>query len=198
MSVIRREGSLEPQKRPEGWASYLDRGETLVWEGAPAGGIRVRPSDIPTSLFGLFFFGFAVFWVLMASSMSGPSTGGAIDWIGSIFPLFGLPFVAIGAYLVAGRFLWGAYVRSQTRYALTNKRAIIARNASGRTLKSYPITADTRLELEPGDLSTIWFAEEIRRGSKGSNYTVKKGFEYITDGEEVYRQMRRVQQEATQ
>lgn len=193
MSVVRRSGSPPPppvRERSEGWGPYLDRGEKLVWEGAPAGGIRIRPSDLFQSLFGLFFLGFSVFWVYMAATMG----GGAPGPFGVIFPLFGLPFVAVGIYLVAGRFFWKAYVRGRTRYALTDKRAIVATNAFKRTLKSYPINAGTKIEIEPGPETTIWFAEEERRGQKGRRYTVKKGFEYIADGEEVYRMMRRMQQ----
>lgn len=195
MSVIRRNG--EPARPPvrahdQGWAPYLDRGEKLIWEGNPAAGLRFRASDIVQSVFGLFFLGFSLFWVYMASSITRDAPGPA--GFGLIFPLFGLPFVAVGAYLVFGRFFWRSYVRGRTRYALTDKRAIIATNAFGRKLKSYPITADTRLEFEPGPEATIWFAEEMRRGNKGRRYTVKKGFEYIHDGDEVYRLMRRVQQ----
>ena len=195
MSVVRRSGEppAPPRRgRSEGWAPYLDRGEKLIWEGSPAGGLKIRPSDLTASFFGLFFLGFSIFWVYMASSITrdAPGSGG----FGLIFPLFGLPFVAVGAYLVFGRFLWKAFVRTKTRYALTDTRAIIATNAFGRKLKSFPILADTRLDYEPGPEATIWFAEELRRGNKGRRYTVRKGFEYISDADEVYRLMRRIQQ----
>ena len=174
-----------------GWAPYLDEGERLVWEGQPATGLRFRPSDLLQSGFGLIFFCFSVFWVSMAASSGGDGDGGVFRLI---FPLFGLPFVAVGAYLLFGRFFWSAHVRRKTRYALTNKRAIVATSALGRSLKSWPITAETRLEFEPGDQATIWFHEEERRGSKGRRYTVKKGFEYVSGGDELYRLMRSVQQ----
>ncbi len=194
MSVVRRrDAPPDPprRERPEGWEPYLDRGEKILWEGAPVGGIRFRASDIFTSLFGLVFGGFAIFWITMASVIT--SKGNAPGPF-SFFPLFGLPFLAVGAYLAFGRFFWKAYKRSKTRYALTDKRAIVATSAFGRKLKSYPITAGTRLDYEPGDPATIWFAEEERRGSKGRRYTVKHGFEYILDGDDVYRLMRQIQQ----
>jgi hypothetical protein len=167
----------------------LDRGEKLLWEGAPRAGLRFRGSDIFLSLFGCFFFAFAVFWMYMASGAMGAPGG-----IGLVFPLFGLPFVAVGFYLMVGRFFWDSFVRSKTRYALTNKRAIVASSAWGRKLRSWPIHAGTRLEFEPGDEATIWFAEEVKRGSKGRTYTTKHGFEYVEGGDELYRLMRRVQQ----
>jgi hypothetical protein len=194
MSVVRRrDGPPDPprRERPESWDAYLDRGEKLLWEGAPAGGLKFRASDLVQSLFGLVFGGFAIFWITMASEMT--SKGNAPGPV-AFFPLFGIPFVLVGAYMVFGRFFWKAYKRSKTRYALTDKRAIIASSAFGRKLKSYPISDGTRLEYEPGDAATIWFAEEERRGSKGRRYTVKHGFEYIPNGDEVYRLMRKVQQ----
>ncbi|MEM9139721.1 MAG: aspartate carbamoyltransferase catalytic subunit [Pseudomonadota bacterium] len=199
MSVTRsRTGppSLPRRERPESWERYLDRDEKLVWEGEPSAGIRVRGADILQSVFGLFFGGFAIFWVTMASGMSAGRSfqSGGIDMFATVFPLFGVPFILVGAYMVFGQYLWKAYVRGRTRYALTNKRAIIAKSALGRSLKSWPIDGTTRLELQPGREATIWFAEEQRRGSKGRRYSVKKGFEYIPDGEEVYRLMRRIQQ----
>ena len=194
MSVIRREGSPEP-KQPQGWGPYLDRGEKILWEGAPNQGLRARGSDIGKSVFGIFFFGFAVFWVYMASSLSrGAPSAAGLDVFGMIFPLFGLPFVTVGAYMLFGQYFWKAHVRKHTRYALTDKRAIVAKSAWGRSLRSYEIGPSTQVEYKPGPESTIWFAEEERRGSKGRRYTVKKGFEYITDGDEVYRLIRRIQQ----
>lgn len=197
MSVTRtRSGPPGPprRQRPESWEAYLDPGERLLWEGEPAAGIRIRGSDIAQSVFGLFFGGFAIFWVTMASSMtSGQSMPGDMG-IFQFFPLFGVPFVLVGAYMVFGQYVWKAFVRGRTRYALTTKRALIAKSVWGRSLKSWPINGRTRIELEPGRESTIWFAEEERRGSKGRRYTVKKGFEYIPGGEELYRMMRQVQQ----
>ncbi|MEL6999598.1 MAG: hypothetical protein AAFP68_15160, partial [Pseudomonadota bacterium] len=75
-----------------GWAPYLDEGERLVWEGRPATGLRVRPSDLLQSGFGLIFFCFSVFWVTMAASSGGAGEGGVFRLV---FPLFGLPFVAV-------------------------------------------------------------------------------------------------------
>lgn len=197
MSVVRtRSAPPSPprRQRPESWGTYLDSDEKLLWDGEPAAGIRVRGGDIAQSVFGLFFGGFAIFWVTMASSMmSGSSFGDDMGFF-RFFPLFGVPFIIVGAYMVIGQYFWKAFVRSRTRYALTTKRAFIAKSAWGRSLKSFSISADTQLEYEPGQEATIWFAKEERRGSKGRRYTVKKGFEYIPDGDRVYRLMRQVQQ----
>jgi len=189
MSVINPGSGSPVPGQSGGWDTYLDRGEKLLWEGAPKPGLRFKPSDLILSVSGGFFFAFSVFWISMASTMPSGMVGFDL-----LFPLFGVPFVAVGAYLMVGRFFWEAHVRSKTRYALTTKRGIIARSAWGRTLKSYPIDDDTRIEFLPGETATLYFAREEKRGSKGARYTVQHGFEYIADGDEVYRLMRRIQQ----
>ena len=173
---------------PGGWAPYLDPGEHLLWEGAPAHGIRIRGSDIVQSVFGVFFLGFSIFWVAMAGSM-----GGGAGAMGMIFPLFGLSFVAVGAYLTIGHIFWKAHVRKHTAYALTTGRAIIAKSALGRSLRSFPISGGAELVYEPGEPATIWFARETR-GTHKNRRTVRHGFEYIADGDRVYHLMRAIQQ----
>lgn len=175
---------------PGGWASYLDPDEQLLWEGAPNPGVRFRAADLPIMIFGAFFGGFALFWIIMASWITG-ETG----FVGYIFPLFGLPFLAVGIYLVVGRFFMDAYMRKRTRYALTTKRGIIATQAFARSLKSYPIDADTEVDYQPGEEASIFFATEFRRGSKGRTYSVRHGFEYIPGGDQVYRMIRAIQQD---
>lgn len=68
----------------------LEPGERLLWEGKPdvrAYSLRGAWYVIP---FSLVRGGFALFWELNALSARAPSP----------FALFGLPFVAIGLYLI--------------------------------------------------------------------------------------------------
>lgn len=187
----------------DSWGDYLDPDETLLWQGAPTAGIRFGGGDVPMTLFGCVLLGFALFWIATAAWMSGMMAIGAgmgmASGVGAgmvVFPLFGLPFIAVGAYLAFGRLFWKAWLRRHTRYALTDRRAIIARNAWGRSLRSYPVDADTVIDFRPGREASIWFAEEERRGNKGRRYTVRHGFEFIPDGHEVYRLMRQIQRQA--
>ncbi len=166
-----------------GWEDILDKGEEIVWQGRPDQRIHIKPGNIVTMLFGLAFAGFALFWMVMASA----SGGG--------FWMFGLIHFSVGLALMLGPTLWGPFKRRRTWYTLTDRRAIIATDLpmSGRQLKSYPINDATMLNFTPGQLSTITFAEEVRRGSKGRRYTVQIGFEWIPDGDRVYRLMRDIQ-----
>lgn len=168
-----------------GWEGILDEDETIVWQGRPDGGIVIKPGNIVTIIFGLFFAGFALFWMIMAASAGG------------FFWMFGLIHFFVGVGVAGGAVFWSAFRRRRSWYTLTSKRAFIASELPimGRSLKSYPINDDTMLDFVDGDLATINFATERRRG-KNSSYTVNIGFERVKNGRELYAKFREVQKNA--
>ncbi|WP_343231114.1 aspartate carbamoyltransferase catalytic subunit [Thalassovita aquimarina] len=141
-----------------------------------------KPANVMTFLFGLAFAGFALFWMIMASMAGG------------FFWMFGLIHFSVGIGISIGGLFWSAYRRRHSWYTLTNRRAFIATDLplKGRSLHSYPITADTVLDLEEGALSTLHFAATLRRTKNGQR-RVRLGFERIADGRAVYRMMRDIQ-----
>ncbi|HHB81247.1 MAG TPA: aspartate carbamoyltransferase catalytic subunit [Aliiroseovarius sp.] len=167
-----------------GWEGILDAGEKILWQGRPDTRIHIKLGNIFTMIFGLSFAGFALFWMVMAAS-----AGGA-------FWMFGLIHFTAGLAIILGPIFWTPYKRRRTWYTLTDRRAIIATDLpfKGKQLKSYPIDDATMLDFSPGDPASITFAQERRRGSKGRTYTVDIGFEYIGEGDKVYRLMRDIQQ----
>ncbi len=172
------------EKHPEEWQGILDADETILWQGSPVAGVTFKAEQgVMGVLIGFFFMGFSLFWMSMASQAPGP------------FWMFGLIFFAIGFYNSIGCHFWHAYLRSQTFYTLTSKRAFIAKDVplKGRTLKSYPITDTSVLEFDGGDPATINFASEERKGTKGSRYSVDIGFERIRDGRTVMGLFRSIQ-----
>lgn len=178
-------GARPKKASKETWEEYLEPGETLLWEGAPARGVRVTGSGVVMSIFGLLFLGFSVFWVSMATSM----TMGMGGW--AAFPFFGVPFVLIGLWLVFGHWAFDAYKRKRSRYAVTSRRALIARKLYGRKMHSYPITRQSQIRLIKGKLDTVNFAEITRNGKNGT-YVVPIGFRYISDGKKVYDLLREI------
>lgn len=170
-----------------GWAPYLDDGENLLWVGAPTPGLSVQAADLPKSAFGLFYLGFAIFWTVLASA--GAAKGGGL--FAMAFPLFGIPFMVVGAYILFGRFFFDAYRRRKTRYALTDRRAIIASSALRRSMTSYPATSFTAIELQEGPPDTINFATRSVRKKRGYR-DIPVGFERIKDGAHVHRVLRRI------
>ncbi len=124
-------------------SSQLDSGERLLWAGQPRGGIRLRGQDAFLIPFSLLWGGFAIFWEIMALTMTAKAPGP----IGVIFPLFGLPFVLVGLYLIFGRFIIDAKTRERTYYGLTNERIIIVSGLFSRQTKSLQLRTLTDVSL---------------------------------------------------
>ncbi len=167
-----------------GWEGLLDEGEEIVWQGRPDGKVVFRVGNIATFIFGLFFAGFALFWMVMAS------------FAGGFFWMFGLIHFSVGIGISAGGLFWNAFKRRRSWYTLTNQRAFIASELPlvGRKLRSFPITAGTVLEFDNRDPATIYFASEQRRNNN-KTYTVKIGFERIENGREVFAKIGDIQQD---
>jgi len=56
------------------------------------------------------------------------------------FRLWGVPFVAAGLYLTAGRFFYDAYRRAGTTYAVTNRRVILLSGVFYRNTRSLNLS----------------------------------------------------------
>ncbi len=167
---------------PTGWGDILDPGETILWQGRPDGAVVLKLSNIAMLVFGLFFAGFALFWMVLAARAGG------------MFWMFGLIHFSVGIGIAFGALFWSAYRRRHSWYTLSNRRAFIATDLPlrGKRLKSWPITPVSMLELVDGALGSVHFAQATKRG-KNRSYRVKVGFERIADGSRVYRLMRNIQ-----
>lgn len=174
------------------WRPFLSSGEKVLWEGRPVPGFKFSKYAIGKSAVGAIFFLFAIFWMVMAFGIT--SGGPTPSW--GFFPLFGLPFALVGAYLTFGHFFWDKWKRDKSNYALSDRRAFIATDLFGKSLKSYPIDRDTVLTFEPGSPPSVYFAEKTKRTKNGS-YTIPIGFERIDEGEAVYRLLLAMQERAT-
>lgn len=122
---------------------YLFPGERLVWSGQPKQGIAFSRSDLLAVPFSLMWGGFAIFWNVGVWT-SFPNTGTADDWF---FKLWGLPFLAVGLYLIVGRFFHDSWVRKRLLYGVTNERVLILRHTLSPKLTSREIQSLPMLEL---------------------------------------------------
>ena len=90
----------------------LQPGERLIWVGQPTPSGLAR-SKVPESLQGLPFLGFSLFWLYMANRGGAPT----------LFQLFGVPFVAVGLWMVAA-IPRARFLAERTVYGVTNMRAL--------------------------------------------------------------------------
>ncbi len=115
--------NFPPTASQDVFSGYLASGEHVLWAGTPQRGIMFSMSDVLLIPFSLFWGGFAVFWEYHVVESGAPP----------MFRLFGIPFILAGLLIIAGRFLFDAWVRASVAYALTNQRILIVR---GRPTKS--------------------------------------------------------------
>lgn len=92
---------------------YLSADEYVLWQG--------KPSSKPTfSGRDIFIMLFSIFWCGMCFTLYFQ----AIRTLNIQLILFGLPFAAVGCYLLFGRFIYDNIRRKNTSYILTNKKII--------------------------------------------------------------------------
>jgi hypothetical protein len=166
----------------------LSGDERLLWKGAPQSGIKLRPNDAYLIPFSLFWGGFAIFWEYTAVTQTLRNNPA-----GLLFPLFGIPFVLMGLYIVLGRFFVDAKMRANTEYAVTNRRAIIVSGLFSRTVRSIDLQSTPEITLsEKADNSgTINFGPVpygwgSRRDPWSFGMPSQSAFEMIANARGVY------------
>jgi hypothetical protein len=107
----------------------LSRDEHVLWHGAPRQGLILRGADALMIPFSLLWSGFALFWEYSVITSRAPL----------LFTLWGIPFLLMGAYMVAGRFFIEAWKRARTDYTVTNERIIIRSGIFARQVQSLDL-----------------------------------------------------------
>lgn len=93
--------------------------ERLLWTGAPTPS-RLAKEALAPALFAIPWTAFSVFWTVAAGAMTS-EVEGFVRWL---FPLFGLPFVAIGIVLLTSP-LRALRRAKATVYAITAERVLV-------------------------------------------------------------------------
>ena len=126
-----------PQINPNSMAAIqpeLTSGESVMWAAQPKAGVIFHREDWYLIPFSLLWGGFAIFWEGGVSGIWGFTKGqhGAPVF----FMLWGVPFVLAGQYLIWGRFVYAAWLKKRTHYAVTNRRVIVVQNGWQRKMAS--------------------------------------------------------------
>ncbi|MBT8469531.1 MAG: PH domain-containing protein [Deltaproteobacteria bacterium] len=148
--------------------------------------------------FSLLWGGFAISWELGVLDMAA-KTG---QPMGFVMALFGIPFVLVGLYLIAGRFFVDSHMRAKTHYGVTDQRAVIVSGLLSRKVTSLPFKSMPQVTLtERSDGSgTITFGQPVPFAfmSEGLNWPgmgswTVPAFSLIENAKDVYRQIRSAQ-----
>ena len=155
----------------------------LRWVGRPAQGLLFRTGDLLMIPFSLLWGGFAIFWESTAISDGGPI----------FFRLWGIPFVLIGLYMIAGRFIVDAYLRAHTTYAIGDHAIYFVRDGLANGVSTLAASALTPVQMQLGanGRGTIIFADSaIRFFNYSASWRMTTApdyaFESIPDVQKVY------------
>lgn len=170
------------------WGPHLDETEKLVWTGRPSAVISI-PFDSRFLDFVGGCFAVALGIVIIAGKLpqSDENTTPA---------LFGWFIVAIGAASAIAPLLWSNWQRWNSRYAVTTRRALILRRSFGfRSMQSWQVQTIPALELATGWHKSVWF-DKSKAGFLSAKRQRNIGFEMISDAEEVFSLLLKVQRDA--
>lgn len=164
------------------WDDYFEPGEVLLWQGAPEPGPQSYIGPYLISIFGIPFLlaGLATARTGLGYVFGMNSLGDL--GIGLFLSAFSVPFICAGAAMTVGIWLHAFNGHKFVRYALTNKRACVARSFYKHALETYAIGPDDAVTLEQGRFDTVRFKTIHGRDS---------------DGHEVYALIRQIQRDLT-
>jgi hypothetical protein len=160
---------------------YLSPHETVRWAGRPQQGLVFRSTDLALIPFSILWCGFAIFWETLVVTSGGPF----------FMVLWGIPFILVGLYMVFGRFLYDAFVRSRTHYALTQHSALVLSGVDGKKLTTVDLKSLQESHLKPraGTRGTIVFGPDTGQFSNRRGVAASPEFFGIEDAAGVYAQV---------
>jgi hypothetical protein len=171
----------------------LTSGESVYWAGMPNTRVIFHSDDWYAIPFSLMWGGFMTFWEASALGYLGNGSRGDP----SLFmALWGIPFVLIGQHLIWGRFLYDAWLKRRTYYAVTNRRVLVLQEAWTRKISATFLEQIPTIEREGMNTGTLWFGPKYpfiagrRQKTRGwSRFSVGDvpTFADVDDMDSVYR-----------
>jgi hypothetical protein len=144
--------------------------EAVQWHGWQLG--RIDPRTFLLYLFAVPWTAFSVMWTVFAASAVAQSGDDGLGIIGLAFPLFGLPFIAVGAWMLSRPFV-PLFERGRVLYVVTDRRLL--KLSLGRDLVVETVPAD-RIGLaerreQPDGTGSLKFPVRIGTDSEGGRQT---------------------------
>lgn len=179
----------QPEVRPHD----LLPGERVLWSGRPKSGLRMEGRDFVNLPFGIVFTGFALFWTTMAFSLTRSANTPTPFRI--FFPLFGVPFMLAGLWVMFGSIIARSIHSKKTAYAITERRIITVIEGGNRTVTSIDLERILSTTLTEGKdgIGSISYSissrdlERLRIGGRLSNPLNAMTLESIADAASAYR-----------
>jgi len=183
-------------------------GESLLWTGQPLRRVIFHQRDLFSIPFSLMWGGFAIFWEWGVTGDFGHSANAHAA--PSFFALWGIPFVVMGQYLIWGRFLYIAWKKGRTYYAVTNKRVVVlnagmSRKISDAFLRNLDsVSLSTRsdgtgtIEFSPQpNAQSFGFFKSNRSGAQMDIDLSQLAFHDIDDARNVYQLIQAQREQAS-
>jgi hypothetical protein len=148
----------------------LGAGETMLWHGWQLG--RVDPQTFLIYVFAVPWTAFSVMWTVFAAGAVALSGDEALGIIGWVVPLFGLPFIAVGAWMLSRPFV-PMFERGRVLYVVTDRRMLklsLGRELVVQTAPADRIGLAERREQRDGT-GMLKFAVRIGKDSDGDKQT---------------------------
>lgn len=161
----------------------LQPGEKVLWRGRPRQGLLVRGGDYLVTPFAAAWLGFALWWEAGVVRQQ-PFDPLLVAW--------GVPFVALGVWLVGGRLAYDVWGRARTRYAVTDRRAIGVRTVFPAYYKSEELATVNPVGFERhvrGDATVAFGPMPVFLGPEVEYRRRREQqlrFERVLDGDQVY------------
>jgi hypothetical protein len=141
-------------------------GESIHWAAMPNPSVIFHSDDLTLIPFSLVWTSFIVFWE--AGALGFWSSNFQKGTANIFMALWGIPFLVIGNYMLWGRFLYDAWLKRRTYYAVTDRRLIILQEGWKQKISMTFLEDIPQIERERGACGTLWFGTKYPLlGGKG-------------------------------
>lgn len=160
---------------------YLDSGERLLWTGKPRPGLRLSGPGVGNLLGSVIWAAVAVYFAVSI-------------WRGGVSVsnfVAAVALVGYALYSTVGRIALDAWLRSRTRYAVTDHRVLIIQGGNQPTIQSIDLTATTQVtpDLRGDGSGSLTFGEGqlVASGRRGrTRRQPPPAFDDIPDAQQAY------------